>query len=165
MIEQFNNQFVTVGKQMADNAFRVQSLALQNFEQIAEMQLRVMEDRVGATFAFLGEMAEVRDFDSMRSVWPKGINLARESGEQLYALSQEALNQTLKTSEAIGQLVKQQVEVANEGMIKAPAERMKAAAERVSRGAEQTERTASKTAHEQTKGEHGKAEHGKTAHK
>ncbi len=119
MYDQIPNQLLSFGKQAIDATFKAQHLALENFEKVAGLQLKTLEDRVGATLAFLGEVSEARDFEAAKTVWPKGIALAKESGEQLYAVSQEALNASLKTSEAIAQLLKAQVEAANEGVAKA----------------------------------------------
>lgn len=119
MFEQINQPVFAFGKQLADSTLKAQALALANFEQVANLQLKTLEGRVNATFAFLGEAAEVRDFDGVKAIWPKGISLVKESGEQLYAASQEALGHNVKTSEAIGNLIKGQIESANE-TLKAP---------------------------------------------
>lgn len=113
MYNQINSEFVNLTKQFADSALKANSLALANFEQLVGLQLKTVESRVNATVAFLSEAAEVRDADGARAIMPKGINLVRESAEQFYGVSQEALGQTLKTSEAIGSLVKGQFEAAN----------------------------------------------------
>ena len=119
MFEQFNQPFVSYSKQLAESALKAQQLALGNFEELAKLQLKTVESRVNATFEFLGEAAEVRDFDGVKAIWPKGFTLAKESGEQLFAFGQEALTRSAKTGEAISQLVKSQVEVANEAVAKA----------------------------------------------
>ena len=123
MFENFNQPVINLGKQFADSAMKAQQLALANFEQVANLQLKALETRVNATFEFLGEAAEVRDFDGVKSIWPKGIALVKESGEQLFATNQEALGHTVKTSEAISQLIKAQVETANDSMVKPSAKK------------------------------------------
>ncbi|MBD8525180.1 phasin family protein [Pseudomarimonas arenosa] len=126
MFENFNQPVINLGKQFADSALKAQQLALNNFEQVANLQLKALETRVNATFEFLGEAAEVRDFDGVKAIWPKGFALVKESGEQLFATSQEAMGHTVKTSEAISQLIKTQVETANDSIVK-PATKAKAA--------------------------------------
>lgn len=126
MFEQFNQPVVSLGKQFADNAIKAQALALQNFEQVAALQLKTLESRVNAAFAFFGEAAEVRDLDGIKAIWPKGFALVKEAGEEIFAAGQEAVGHTVKTSEAIGQLIKTQVESANEVVTKAPAKAAKA---------------------------------------
>ena len=119
MFEQFNQPFVSYSKQFAESALKAQQLALGNFEELTKLQMKAMEERVNATFEFIGEASEVRDFDGVKAIWPKGFNLVKESGEQLFALGQEAMTRNVKTGEAISQLVKTQVEAAGETVAKA----------------------------------------------
>lgn len=126
MFEQFNAQFVTATKQFADSALKANSLALQNFERAVGVQLKTFESGVTATVAFLGEAAEVRDLEGAKAIWPKGVALVKSSGEQFYNAGQEVFGQTLKTSEAIGQLYKSQFEAANEGLVKTATKAAKA---------------------------------------
>lgn len=119
MFEQINQPFVNFSKQLAESALKAQQLALTNFEQVAALQLKAIETRVHATFEFIGEAAEVRDFDGVKAIWPKGFNLVKESGEHLFQVGQEAMTRSVKTGEAISQLVKTQVESANETLVKA----------------------------------------------
>lgn len=127
MFTQINSQFVSMTKQFADSALKANSLALANFEQLVGLQLKTVESRVNATVSFLGEAAEVRDMEGAKAIWPKGVNLARESAEQFYGVTQEAFGQTLKTSEAIGTLVKDQFEAANEAVRETASEGVAAA--------------------------------------
>jgi hypothetical protein len=126
MFEQFNAQFVTATKQFADSALKANSLALQNFERAVGVQLKTFESGVTATLGFLGEAAEVRDLEGAKAIWPKGVALVKSSGEQFYNAGQEVFGQTLKTSEAIGQLYKSQFEAANEGLVKTATKAAKA---------------------------------------
>lgn len=126
MFDTINQPVFDFSKQLAESALKAQALALKNFEQVANLQLKTVETRVNATFAFLGEAAEVRDFDGVKAIWPKGVALVKESGEEFYALGQETLTRTVKTNEAIGDLVKAQVETAKEGLTKAPAAKSRA---------------------------------------
>ena len=119
MYDQIPNQFLSFGKQAMEATFKAQHLALANFEQIAGLHLKTLEDRVGATLSFLGEAAEVRDAETAKTVWPKGIALVKESSEQFYSVGQQAMNASLKASEAMNELVKSQFEAANDGVTKA----------------------------------------------
>ena len=56
--------------------------------------------------------AEVRDFDGLKTLLPKGVQVARENVERSISTGQEVLGNTLKTNEAIGQIAKGQVETA-----------------------------------------------------
>lgn len=119
MFDQINQPFVALSRQIAESAIKAQQLALGNFEDLTKLQLKAIEGQINASFEFFGEASEVRDFDGAKAIWPKGFNLVKESGEQLVALSQEAMNRNVKTGEAISQLVKSQVEAANESVAKA----------------------------------------------
>jgi phasin family protein len=118
MYEQINSQALAFSKSFADTAFKANSLAVEGFERITNLQLKALENRVAATVEFWTEAAEVRDFDSMKSFWPKGVNLVKETTERLYANGQEVLNVAVKTGEALGQLAKGSIETANETFTK-----------------------------------------------
>ena len=119
MFEQINTQFVAATKQFADVALKANSLAFQNFERAVGVQMKTFESGVNATVAFLGEAAEVRDLEGAKAVFPKGVALVKQSTEQFYNAGQEVFGQTMKTSEAIGQLYKAQFDAANEQVAKA----------------------------------------------
>lgn len=118
MYEQFNSQFMALGKNFADATMKAQGLALESFERIAGLQLKAIENRLTATTAFWSEASEVRDFDGAKAIWPKGIQLAKESAEKAYSTSQEVLGVTLKTNEALGGLIKGSLEATNETVAK-----------------------------------------------
>jgi hypothetical protein len=119
MFEQINTQFVAATKQFADVALKANSLAFQNFERAVGVQMKTFESGVNATVAFFGEAAEVRDLEGVKAVFPKGVALVKQSTEQFYNAGQEVFGQTMKTSEAIGQLYKAQFDAANEQVAKA----------------------------------------------
>lgn len=106
MIEQYNNQVLAFSKSFADAAFKLQGIALQNFEKIADIQLKNFENRANATAAFVSEALEVRDFDGLKAIWPKGVTLAKESAEKAYSTSQEVFGLTVKAGEALGEIAK-----------------------------------------------------------
>src|SRR3569832_853984 len=70
---QFNDQFASASRQFADTAGQVSRLALGNAEQVFGLQLAAIEQNVNATFAFWGELAEPRDADGLKRLWPKGV--------------------------------------------------------------------------------------------
>ncbi len=118
MYEQFNSQFLSLGKTFADAAVKAQGVALAGFEKIADVQLKAVEKQVNASSAFWSEASEVRDFDGAKAIWPKGVALAKESAEKLYNTNQELLGITLKTNEALGNLIKGSFEATNETVTK-----------------------------------------------
>ncbi len=114
MYEQFNSQVLALGKNFADATVKAQSLALAGFERIADLQLKAVESQVHASTAFWSEASEIRDFESAKAIWPKGVQLAKESAEKLYSTNQDVLGITLKTNEALGNLLKGSLEATNE---------------------------------------------------
>lgn len=118
MYEQINSQVLALSKSFADNAFKAHSLAIEGFERITALQLKTLENSAAATAGFWSEAAEVRDFDGLKTIWPKGVNLVKEASEKFYANGQEVFGVGLKTSEALGQLAKGSIDAANENFTK-----------------------------------------------
>ncbi len=118
MFEQINSQSLALGKNYTEALVKAQGVALSSFERITELNLKTFEDRVKASVDFWTEAAEVRDFDGLKAIWPKGVQLAKESAEKLYANSQEVLGISLKTGETLGSLAKGSFETANESFTK-----------------------------------------------
>lgn len=133
---QFNDQFATTTRQFAETAAQINRLALSTAEQAFGIQLATIEENANATFAFWGEVAEARDFDSLKAVLPKGLQVARENVERVVSTGQEVFGRTLKTSEAIGQIAKGQFETTT---AQAKAEVEKATAQ-VTKAAKKTSR-------------------------
>ena len=107
---QFNDQFSKAATQFADAAANVNRLALENAEKAFGLQLAAIEETVNASFAFTGELLQVRDADGLKAVWPKGVQVARENVERTIGANQEVFGRTLKTNEAIAQIAKGQFE-------------------------------------------------------
>lgn len=118
MYEQINTQALALSKSFADAAFRAHTLAVEGFERVTSLQLKALESRVAATVDFLSEASEVRDFDGLKTIWPKSVNLVKETAEKMYANGQEVFGVTVKTSEALSQLAKGSFEVANDSFKK-----------------------------------------------
>lgn len=114
MFEQINTQSLSLGKSYAETLVKAQGLALAGFERIAELNLKTFEDRVKASVDFWSQAAEVRDFEGVKTIWPKGVQLAKESAEMLYANGQEVAGVSAKTSQAIGSLAKGSFESAKD---------------------------------------------------
>ena len=112
MSQNINEQFARSARQFADTATQVNRLALSSAEKAFGLQLSTLEENTNAAFAFWGELAEVRDFDGLKAVWPKGVQTARESLERSVSAGQEVFGQAVATNEAIAQIAKGQVEAA-----------------------------------------------------
>ncbi|MBX3691699.1 phasin family protein [Dokdonella sp.] len=128
MYEQFNSQLLALGKNFADATVKAQGVTLEGFERIADLQIKSIESQVSAASAFWSEAAEVRDFDGAKAIWPKGVQLAKQSAEKLYSTGQEVIGVTLKTNEALGNLIKGSLEATNETVAKQVSAVKKAAA-------------------------------------
>ena len=111
-MNQINEQFANATRQFADATAEANRLALANAQEIFGLQLAAIEKNATATFAFFGELAEVRDADGLKAVLPKGMQIARENAERAVSTGQEVLGRTLKANEAIGQIAKGQFEAA-----------------------------------------------------
>ena len=109
---QYNEQFAAATRQFADTAARIGQLTLDNAQKVFGLQLATLEENAEATFSFLGEAAEVRDFDGFKTLLPKGVQIARENVERTISVGQEVFGSTVKTNEAIAQLAKAQLETA-----------------------------------------------------
>jgi phasin family protein len=122
MYEQFNTkQLLAMSKQFSDTAFKAHGLAIAGFEKAIDLQLKTLENNVNATVGFWTEASEIRDLDGVRTLFPKSVALAKDSAEKMYAVSQELVGLSVKTTEAIGDLVKGQFEVANDAFGAKPA--------------------------------------------
>lgn len=132
MSYQFNEQFTAATRQFADTAAQINRLTLDNAQQIFGLQLSTLQDNASAAFAFFGEASEVRDIDGLKTLFPKGVQVARESVERSISTGQEVFGRTVKTNEAIAGLAKSQVETAT---VQAKAE-----AEKVVKAATKTRR-------------------------
>ena len=114
MSAQLNEQFTTFTHQFAAAAARANRLALENAETIFGVQLKAFEKNIDATTAYFTELAEIRDVEAYKTVFPRGLQIAKDNAERVAAASQEVIGLTLKTNEAIGQLAKSQFEAVSE---------------------------------------------------
>jgi hypothetical protein len=112
MYQPINEQFAAATRQFAETAAQANRLALDNASAIFGLQLAAIEERVNATFAFFGEAAEVRDLDGLKTLLPKGVQVARENLERGVSTGQEVFGRTMKAQGAITELAKSQFEAA-----------------------------------------------------
>jgi len=115
----FNEQFTAAARQFTDTAAQINRLALENAQEVFGLQLNALGQNADATFAFLGEAAEVRDFDGLKTLLPKSVQITRENVERAVSTGQEVFSRTVKANEAIANIAKSQVESAT---VKAQAE-------------------------------------------
>ena len=124
---QFNEQFTKSTGQFADVAANANRLALENVQNAFGLQLAALEENATAAFAFWGEMTNVRDFEGLKAVLPKGAQIARANTERSVGAAQEVFANTIKTNEAIGALAKGRFEQAT-AQVKAEVEKATKAA-------------------------------------
>ena len=116
MSAQFADSFSSFTHQFAAAATRANRLALEGAETVFGVQVSTFEKNVDATAAYFNEVAGARDLDSYTTLLPKGLQVVKDNAERLVAAGQEVFGVTLKTSEALGQLAKSQVESATESV-------------------------------------------------
>jgi len=109
---QYNEQFAAATRQFADTAARINQLTLENAQKVFGLQLAALEENADATFSFFGQAADVRDLDGLKTLFPKGVQVARENVERVISVGQEVLGATVKTNEAIAELARTQLETA-----------------------------------------------------
>ncbi|HEY0333196.1 MAG TPA: phasin family protein [Stenotrophomonas sp.] len=107
MSAQFDS-FSQYTHQFAAAATRANRLALENAESLFGLQLKAFEKNANATADFIGELSGTNEVGSFQTLWPKGLQIARDNLERLAAANQEAVGISLKASEALGQLARDQ---------------------------------------------------------
>lgn len=119
MFEQINTkQALTYTKRFSDTAFKAHGLAISGMERAFELQLKAFETNVNKTVEFWSQASEIRDLESAKTLFPKGVAMVKDGAEKAYAISQELVGLSVKTAEAIGELVKGQFDAANESFVK-----------------------------------------------
>ena len=94
-------------QQFAAVANRANRLALENAESVFGVQLRTFERNTTAAAGFLGELAQAGAQADLQALLPKGLQVARDNLERLASANQEVVGLSLKTGEALGELVRQ----------------------------------------------------------
>lgn len=118
MFEAFNTkQLLSFSKQLSDTAFKAHHLTVASMERAVDMQMKHFESRVNATVDFLSSASEARDQESFKNLFPQTVALVKDSAEKAYAASQELMGLSVKTTEAINELVKGSVEMANDAVV------------------------------------------------
>lgn len=120
MFEAFNTkQFLTLSKQLSDTAFKAHHLAVAGMERAVDMQMKHWEGRMSAAADLFNTASEARDPNAMKGLVPQGMAWVKDSAEKAYATTQELMGLSIKTTEAINDLVKGSFEMANDAMVHA----------------------------------------------
>ena len=107
-----NDQFAKASRPLADNAALTNRLMLETADNAFALQLATLAENANAAFAFIGEVVEARDFDALKTVWPKGLQVVRETTERNVGTAQEVFGNSLKAGETLGRIAKGQFETA-----------------------------------------------------
>ena len=116
MYEQIQSQMMNMSKQFANAALQANTLALQNAERLIGLQFKTLEERLNANVAFFGQASEARDIEDLKTMMPKGLELAKEHAARFAAVGQEMIASQLQTNQAIAELVKAQVQASNDDL-------------------------------------------------
>jgi hypothetical protein len=119
MFEQFNTQVLTFSKQFAESMIKANTVAVDHFEKIVDVQLKGFEDRLSAMADFVELSAAAKNADDVRALLPKGVSFIKHAAEKNMALSQELAGITTRTTEQLVGMVKGQFDVANDSVAKA----------------------------------------------
>lgn len=128
MYEQISNQVLAFGKNFAQTLVKANGIAMEGFEKLVDLQLKSVESSLSSSNEFVQEISEVRDMDTLRTVWPKGLSLVKDGAEKAVAGVQEVFGIASKTQEAFVSLVRGTVEAASETVTKSKPAAKKAAA-------------------------------------
>lgn len=97
-----NQQVFTYAQQFAENSFKVQSTLLKSLEQAAALQFKALEQQSDAFAALATEVLEVRDVESLRSLWEKSGELQRDQIERNITAAQDLMGLAQETAETLG---------------------------------------------------------------
>jgi len=103
----FNNSFSNYAQQFASTANRLNRLALENAESVFNVQLQTFEKNANATAGYIGELSQATAPTALSSLLPKGLQVARDNLQRMAEASQEIVGIGLKSSETLGELVRQ----------------------------------------------------------
>jgi hypothetical protein len=118
MFEQVSTQVLGFSKNFAQSMIRANSIAIEGFEKLVEIQLKAFEGGLNAAGEFAQEMSEMRDVESMRTALPKGLTMIKDQAEKAVATFQEVVGINTRTNEALVGLVKGNVDAVNDSVNK-----------------------------------------------
>lgn len=114
MYAQFQKQTLDLGKQLAEQSYKAQLTALRGFAEIQQLHVMALEAQAKANMAFVADSLEAHEIGDVTSLWPKGLDFARNSAEAAYVTGQQSLGLAQKTAEQIGELTRGSLEAAND---------------------------------------------------
>jgi phasin family protein len=118
MFEQISQQLLNASKQYAETIVKANTLAVDHFEKLVDLQLKTIENRSVVVADFVEVAASVKSPEDFRALLPKSVTLVKESAEKTVAVSQEIGHLFNKTGEQFVNLMKGQYESANDTIVK-----------------------------------------------
>ncbi|MEO7148633.1 MAG: hypothetical protein ABIY40_01625 [Rhodanobacteraceae bacterium] len=112
MYAQWQKQTLDLGKQFAEQSIKAQLTALRGFAEIQGLQVKALEAQAKANYAFVADSLEAGELEDVGTLWPKGLDFARNSAEAAYETNQHALGIAQRTAEQIGELTRRSVKAA-----------------------------------------------------
>jgi hypothetical protein len=119
MFEQMSSQVLSFSKQFAESIIKANTVAVDHFEKMVDVQLKGFEDRLNTTAEFVESAAVVKSPEEFRALMPKTVSMFKATAEKNVAMSQELAAIATRTTETLVGLVKGQFEVANDAVVKA----------------------------------------------
>lgn len=119
MFEQMSSQILSFSKQFADSVVKANTVAVDHFEKIIDVQLKGFEDSMTTMAELVESAAVVKSPEEFRAFMPKSISMIKAVAEKNVALSQEIAGITTRSTETLVGLVKGQFDVANDSIVKA----------------------------------------------
>ena len=119
MFEQMNSQILSFSKQFAESIIKANTVAVDHFEKIIDVQLKGFEDRMTTMAELVETAAVVKSPEEFRAFLPKSISMIKTVAEKNVALSQEITGITTRSTETLVSLIKGQFDVANDSIVKA----------------------------------------------
>lgn len=114
MYAPWQEQTLSLSKQLAEQAYKAQLAMLRGFAEIQDLQVKALEAQVKANLAFVADTLAARETEDVTALWPKGLDFARSSAEAAYETNQQTLGVAQKTAEQIGELTRSGVKAAND---------------------------------------------------
>ena len=106
MYQQIQQQFLSLTRQVTEAGLKANRLALENAERAIGAQLSVAENNYNSSVAWFGAASQIRDFEQLSELMPKGVEIARENAERTVSVNQEILASAGKAQEAIVTLLR-----------------------------------------------------------
>ena len=119
MFEQMSSQILSFSKQFAESVVKANTVAVDHFEKIIDVQLKGFEDRMTTMAELVENAAVVKSPEEFRAFMPKSISMIKTVAEKNVALGQEIAGITTRSTETMVNLVKGQFDVANDSIVKA----------------------------------------------